>query len=261
MSTNEVIVIMNGGSFLFKSDATREEKGLARKFFVSSLTLSLIYLILGFKWFYTFILGNALDEWMFLFTWPIYKYLVAFVLFFLVPWYLWRVKWKGTLKELGWQWGNKKHGLILMAIGAVILVGIGFSVLVDPSMKDTYPIERVFVDPTYGSFNFAGFIAMELMYVVLYYIPYEFFFRGFMQFPLAREGKVKTAWVIIYQVAITTAIHWDVPTTELIAAFAFGIIIGILALKLDSIFYGLIFHVGVGLVTNIVCLVLLQGWM
>ncbi|MFX0102770.1 MAG: CPBP family intramembrane glutamic endopeptidase, partial [Candidatus Hodarchaeota archaeon] len=113
---------------------------------------------------------------------------------------------------------------------------------------------------TYGSFNLAGFLAIELMYVILYYVPYEFFFRGFMQFPLVRRGKVKTAWVITYQVIITTAIHWDVPTSELLGAVVLGIIVGILVLRIDSIHYGLIFHIGIGMITNITCLFLLQGW-
>ncbi|MFX0102899.1 MAG: hypothetical protein ACFFCS_25245, partial [Candidatus Hodarchaeota archaeon] len=138
---------MSVNSFLFTGEATDEDKLLAKKFFLVSLALSLLYLIVGYKWLFTLILGNALDEWMFLFLWPIYKYIVSFVLFFLIPWYMWRVKWKNTLKEIGWGWGDRKKGFLLLLIGAVIAIGIFFSVLLDPSLKDTYPIERVFVDP------------------------------------------------------------------------------------------------------------------
>nr|MDO8111546.1 CPBP family intramembrane metalloprotease [Candidatus Sigynarchaeota archaeon] len=243
---------------IFSAHATPEDSLLARKAFLLSLAITGIYLLVGFKWFFTLMFSSLLTEWQLLLFWPIYRYSIAACLFFFVPWLAWCKKNGIAIKELGWQWGSVKLGAILSVIGAVALVGVGFSVAADPSFKEVYPMARAFIYPY--QFNLAGFIVMDVLYVVLYYFPYEFFFRGFAQFPLTNKGKVRATWVILYTTAITTALHWDVPTTELISAFAIGFIFGIAALKSNSIWYGLIFHIGTGLINDIVCLFLIQGW-
>lgn len=234
------------------------DEELSAKVLLVSLGLSGLYLIIGYKWFYSFIFGSILDSWAFTFVWPIYRYMIVFALLFLIPWYIWRKIWKQKLRSIGWQWGNRKWGLILSIIGAFAIIGIGFSTAADPSFAMVYPYERVFVDPAYGQFNVWGFLVFEAMYVVLYYIPYEFFFRGFLQFPNPDKNRSKILTVLL-STTITTIIHWDAPNTELFAALAVGFVYGFVALGTKSIFYGLINHIAVGLTTNIVCVLILQG--
>lgn len=231
---------------------------IAREALVVSLLISGTYLVLGFKWFFLLAFGHVLDAWGQAFWWPLYRYGVATVLFLALPWWWLRRHGLGT-RSVGWGPGHVKRGLILTAIGALVILGIWPSVVADPAMHDIYPPERVFVDPAFGPFNPAGFVVMEVLYVVAYYIPYEFFFRGFMQFPLVDHGKVRVAWVVMLSTAITTAAHWDVPVMELVAALAVGLVYGLAALWCRSTWYGLINHVAVGLVTNIACLLVLQG--
>ncbi|MHA1792867.1 MAG: CPBP family glutamic-type intramembrane protease [Promethearchaeota archaeon] len=197
---------------------------------------------------------------MLAFFWPIYKYSIALVLLLIVPLFIWKKKWGKNARDLGWQWGKKKQGIILVLASSVLLIGIFYSTIGDESFKDFYPIERVFVDPKFGAFNIIGFILMEVLYVIAYYIPYEFFFRGFIGLPFMNDGRLKLRWVVFYQVLVTTIVHYDRPVSEIIAAFVVGFIYGPVALKLQSIRYGLINHVSVGLTTNYACLLTLQGW-
>jgi hypothetical protein len=247
------------GTTMPPTQATPEDHALARKCLLISIVLVGVYLIVGFRWFFTLLFGGSLDAWQLAFWWPIYRFSIAFCLFLVVPWATWCKKWRKTVQELGWQWGNVRWGVILTLVGAAFVVAIGFTTAGDATMTAVYPLGRVFADPSYGPFNLVGYIVMEALYVFLYYIPYEFFFRGFCQFPLLNQGKVRAIWVVLYTTAITTAVHWDVPTTELVAAFAVGFVYGIVAIKCRSIRYGLINHAAVGLATDFSALLSLQG--
>ncbi|MHA1700609.1 MAG: CPBP family glutamic-type intramembrane protease [Promethearchaeota archaeon] len=232
---------------------------LAKNVLAISLIIYAIYMVVGFRWFYRLVFLSLLTEWQYYFLWPIYKYVITFALLLLLPLSFWRYKWGRPVREIGWQWGFKKRGLILTIIGALALVGIAFSTAADRTFSKVYPWERVFVDPGFGQLNIAGYILMEVFYVIAYYIPYEFFFRGFCQFPLVVQGKVRTTWVVLYTTAITTILHWDTPVTEFYAALAVGFIYGLATLKCDSLYYGLINHACVGLITNFICVLVLQS--
>ena len=245
----------------FSARAELENMALAKKVFLLSLLLTGIYMLVGFKWFYSLLFGAALTEWQYYFAWPIYRFSLATCLFFIVPWYVGCKKWGIKIKELGWQWGNVKLGLILIVIGTAAIIGVGFSVASDPTFPKFYPMERVFVDPKFGAFNVTGYIIMEALYVIMYYIPFEFFFRGFSQFPLLNNGKVRTTWILLYTTAISTAVHYtDVPLMEMLSALAVGIVFGLATIKTRSIRYVLIVHAAIGIVTDFICLLVLQNW-
>jgi hypothetical protein len=249
------------GTSIFSARTEPGELALARKTFTLSLVITGIYLLVGFKWFFVLAWGSWLDAWQLAFAWPLYRYGIVACLLYLVPWYAWTKRWGMNASNLGWRRGNTRLGAILTAIGLAVAVVAGFTAAADASMVAWYPWERVFVDPSFGSFNIAGFIVMEAMYVILYYMPYEFFFRGFSMVPLVEHGKVRSTWTVIYSTAITTLVHWDVPATELVSALVVGLIFGIAVLKCRSIWYVLIVHVVVGVMTNIMCVLVLQGIM
>ncbi|NMC05680.1 MAG: CPBP family intramembrane metalloprotease [Candidatus Lokiarchaeota archaeon] len=242
------------------SNATPEGRALARRMLLLSLCITGLYLMVGFKWFFSACFGGMLTPWQFALAWPIYRYCVVACLLWLVPWYISTRKWRLKASDLGWRKGNARLGYILTAIGLAISVPAGIIAAGDPSMVSFYPWERVFVDPAYGELNLGGFVAMEAMYVVLYYVPYEFFFRGVSMLPLVERGSWRGTWIVLYTTAITTVVHWDVPATELVSAFAVGFIFGIAAMKCGSFRYVLIVHAAIGVMTNITCMLALQGF-
>lgn len=247
------------GTVLLSTQATPEGIALARRVFLLSVLLTCVYLLVGFKWFFTACFGAALTAWQLAFGWPIYRYCVAACLLFFVPRYVSTKRWGLKVGDLGWRRGNARLGYLLTAIGLAIAAPAGFVAAGDASMVAFYPLERAFVDPAYGELNVGGFIVMTIMYVIIYYIPYEFFFRGFSMIPLVEQGKIRGTWVVLYTLAITMAVHWDVPITELAGVFAVGFIFGIPTIKLQSFRYVLIIHAAIGVMTNIACVLALQG--
>jgi hypothetical protein len=190
-----------------------------------------------------------------------YNWGMALILFLIVPGLVSR-KLGIKKKDLGLQWGNKKLGLILLAVGLAILPLIGLEVLNDPQMQAEYPLLHPFAN--WQSFDLLGFnpglwILGEISYVVIYYIPYEFFWRGFAQFPLRKYGKINNFWIILWTTCLTSIIHLDVPQSELAGAILVGIIYGWLALNTNSIYYGLIHHASTGITTDIVSTGLING--
>jgi membrane protease YdiL (CAAX protease family) len=89
----------------------------------------------------------------------------------------------------------------------------------------------------------------ETAYVLLYYLAWEFFFRGFMLFPLARVfGGVNA---ILIQIIPSCLIHIGKPVGELTGSIIAGLILGGLALRTGSIWYGWIIHAALGVLVDL----------
>jgi hypothetical protein len=113
-------------------------------------------------------------------------------------------------------------------------------------------------------------------YAFLYYVPWEFFFRGFLLFPFAlaaeralraggagtpsdssRDGAMILAAAVLFQTIPSTLLHIGHPFSELAEAVLAGIVFGILAWRTRSIVPGLILHAALGIGTD--CFVVLKG--
>ena len=108
-------------------------------------------------------------------------------------------------------------------------------------------------------------------YVLLYYAPWEFFFRGFLLFPFAlaaersfaagrgpasdggeaavSRGTVLAA-LVLFQTIPSTLLHFGHPLAESAGAVAAGLVFGILAWKTRSIVPGLVLHASLGIGTD-----------
>jgi hypothetical protein len=191
-----------------------------------------------------------------------YNWGMATLFFFVVP-YLVARKLGISAKECGVQLGNWKLGVVVMVIGLVLVPFLSEAVLTNTELQVTYPLLRPFADwQQFGfpAFNGGLYVLGEVSYVAIYYLPYEYFWRGFAQLPLRKYGKVSTFWIVLWTTCLTSIIHLPVPTVELEAAVLLGVVAGWLALKTDSIIYGLVFHVATGLGTDITSTALLNGW-
>lgn len=175
---------------------------------------------------------------------PLYQFIMATILLGIIP-ALW-IKFKGQSlwDYFGTHKGNWNLGrIILLILPLAILIGyVGSN---DATMMAEYPLTKSVVG------NWGLFILYELLYIILYYIPYEFHFRGFLQLGLSKSWK---RWQSILLVTlITTALHWMKPMSEIIGAFAVGFIFGYIAEKTDSWVYIWAFHVAVGVCNDLFC--------
>lgn len=157
-------------------------------------------------------------------------------------------KWRAS--DLGLGLGDWKTGLRVVAITIpVVIVPLIWVAAGTPGLSAEYPMLRsLFQDSKL-------FIPYELAYVVLYYTAWEFYFRGFLLFPLSREFGGSNA--ILIQTISSCLIHLGKPESETMGSIAAGIIFGALALRTQSIWYAFILHATIGVLTDF--FVLLQA--
>jgi membrane protease YdiL (CAAX protease family) len=162
----------------------------------------------------------------------------------IIPIVINKTRWKKPLSYFGTQKGNYKFGLILL--GAFILfTPLFYFSSKEPNLINTYPLTK----DVLGRWSF--FALYELSYILFYYIPYEFYFRGVLQLGLSKTWK---QWQSILLVtALTTFLHLTKPWTEILAAFVFGLVFGFIAEKTKSWYYVCFIHFTAGVLTDTFC--------
>jgi len=171
----------------------------------------------------------------------IYFFLCSVVLLFLVPLILIKFVLKGKISDYGLKKGDFKFGMtsfiILLPIIALALLLPSSKM---PQFKAEYPLYAL------AGKTFSWVLLYEIMYG-LYYIGFEFFFRGFMLFGLKdRLGE----WnAILIQTIPSVLIHIGKPEGEIFASIFSGILFGAMVLKSKSIYYIFLLHwlIGVSL--------------
>lgn len=134
--------------------------------------------------------------------------------------------------------------LLLMMVPLVI------GAATQPDFLETYPRLLHTGLPRSGLQN----KLMNLLYEVCYSIDFvntEFFFRGFMILAFARFAGPK---VILPMCVFYVAIHFEKPLGETISSFFGGWLLGIVAYETKSIYGGVIVHLGIALLMEVVAL-------
>ncbi len=172
-----------------------------------------------------------------------WQFSVFFVLMFILP--VLYVKWgmKKSLYDFGWGFGDIKYGLKWLIAIPLLIAPVLFFAAQMPSIKVEYPLAKSLL------FNQTHLFVYELAYVLLYYVAWEFFFRGFLLFGLRdRFGDINA---ILIQTISSTLVHIGKPESEILGAIVVGILFGYIALKSKSIWYVFLLHVSIGVLTDI----------
>ncbi|TFG83190.1 MAG: CPBP family intramembrane metalloprotease [Spirochaetales bacterium] len=154
----------------------------------------------------------------------------------------------------------------LFWLTAAAALAIGAAAGMSPAVGAYYPYARDLVDlvRSGGPMHFAGHLAL---YFFLYYVPWEFCFRGFLLLPFVaaaeslasapgldperRQSASMLLWMaILFQVIPSTMLHFGHPLSELASAIPAGVAFGYLAYRSRSIVPGLILHAAVGFGTD-----------
>jgi uncharacterized protein len=166
------------------------------------------------------------------------------LLFGFIPLGLALAVWKKPLSSFGVALGDWKFGLaavliLLPVISAVLLLSTASL----KEMQAVYPVDHT------ASESLGHFLSYAAGRVLLFYVAWEFFFRGFLLFGL-RDTLGDTAALMI-QVLPSALWHIGYPAGELYASIGAGVLFGRLALRTGSILWPLILHAGIGMVTDI----------
>jgi len=169
------------------------------------------------------------------------SFLACLVLMLALPALLARFVLRLSLRDLGMRAGDVRAGLTAVAA----LFPFVALLLLWPSsgqadFRAEYPLFRSAGGPV------SLFIAYELVYGV-YYIGWEFFYRGFMLFGL--KDSVGALNAVLIQTIPSTLVHIGKPQGEVFAAVLGGVLFGAIALRTRSILYVFLLHwlIGVGL--------------
>lgn len=198
----------------------------------------------------------------------IFRFLLCFVLLGVLPFII-AIAFKEHPKNMGfifpvWFFKSKLFFILL-----IICIFIGIASAFFPDLSSYYPYSLTLIE--YIKNQGIHFLFLHyLLYFFLYYLPWEFFFRGFLIFPFLKyhvsKNKQNTLLdkspselipllaIILFQTIPSTLLHFGHPFSEVISAIPAGIIFGLIAYKTRSIIPSLIFHslIGISLDTFII---------
>jgi len=164
---------------------------------------------------------------------------------FVVPALFIKLIFKEKLSNYGARFADGKFGAIFILIAFPIVMLSMIPVSHDPQYQALNPMY-----PNAGK-SIPVFILYAFIYG-LYYIGWEFFFRGFMLFGL-RE-KFGDVFTVLIQVFPSCIAHIGRPEGEMISSILAGLVFGFLALRSRSLWYVLILHWFIGLGCDVLCL-------
>lgn len=143
---------------------------------------------------------------------------------------------------------------VLPAYG--VLYAIAFAaVIVAATQTDflaTYPL----VERAPASWSWRLLLAYWLLYAAQF-VCVEFFFRGFLLFPLRpRIGDAAIAVMVVPYAML----HIPKPPAEAVLAIAGGAVLGWLALRAETIWGGVLVHAGMALTMDAAALTVAEAW-
>ena len=140
---------------------------------------------------------------------------------------------------LGLTIGNWKTGRWLLLAGMPVALLVGFLSADSPALAAEYPLGPV-------TRALGSFLPHALGYLV-YYVGFEFFFRGFLLLGLQERLGARRANLL--QSLLAVIIHAGKPISEVAGAFPGSLVFGWLTLRTGSIWYSIALHwlVGVSL--------------
>lgn len=220
-----------------------------------SLILIVVWLYQGHAHFFLVQFGERFPDDPFL-DW--YQYLwmhgAAFLLWLVIP--LLAVKlWLGERpSDYGIALGDWKFGIKFLLLFVLVMALPVYLTAKDPLMQAEYPLTKL------AGRSGVHFLLWELTYLV-YYIGFEFIFRGFILFGMKEKIgpflaiMAETVPSVIIHASMTVSLSAGIiligkPEGETFAALLSGLVFGAVALRTRSILWGLLAHWFVGAATD-----------
>ncbi|HHH53253.1 MAG TPA: CPBP family intramembrane metalloprotease [Bacteroidetes bacterium] len=171
------------------------------------------------------------------------QFIIFFFLTFVIPALYIIFAMKKPLSEFGLRLGDYKWGIkSLLLIPFLIIPVLYFGAKV-PELQSEYPLAKSLLS------DHSHLFIYELSYLIFYYIAWEFFFRGFILFGLKNRFGIINA--ILIQTISSCLVHIDKPEGEIFGSILAGIVLGIIAIRTKSIWYVIILHATIGILTDL----------
>ncbi|MBN1619436.1 CPBP family intramembrane metalloprotease [candidate division WOR-3 bacterium] len=138
-----------------------------------------------------------------------------------------------SLRSIGLGTGKWKFWLPLVSVLVLIMTPVLLYFSKKPDFIATYPLFRHMIK------NTGDFWAIDISWFYYLYI-WEFFFRGFMLFSLAK--KTGPARAIFIQAVVFAFAHLGKPEIEVYSSMIGGVLVGILSYLSGSVLPGALIH-------------------
>lgn len=136
-------------------------------------------------------------------------------------------------EPLGFGWGDVRFGLRASALLLGVMLPVALIASQTPAFSSAYPLAPK------ATSGWDTFVIYEAGYA-LYFLAWEFLFRGFTLFPLAK--RIGPAAAILVQNIPFALLHAGKPTPEAFGSVIAGVALGILALRSRSFLWGWAIH-------------------
>jgi membrane protease YdiL (CAAX protease family) len=174
-------------------------------------------------------------------TAAIYCFTSALLLMGVLPALIVKFVFRERLADYGVRLGDRTRTARSFLLYAPGIALIAFFAARDPSFWKEYPINHN------AGVSSLAFTFHALTYL-LFYLGWEFQFRGFMQHGLQPSMGVANA--LLVQVMASVIVHIGKPTGEIYGSFIGGLIWGILAFRTRSLLSGLLQHALLGILLD-----------
>jgi len=181
----------------------------------------------------------------------LYWYTAAFVLLGVIPLLLLLLLAPGELHRFGLALGRIREGLGFTGLALSAMLPVVFVAATFQSFQDKYPL-------CWAATNSWTHLALYEVAYFLYYIGWEFFFRGFMLFSL--ERRLGPVYAVLVQMMPFALLHIGKPEMETIGSILAGIALGVLALRTRSVLYCVLLHGLVAWAMDFAVLTLAGRW-
>jgi uncharacterized protein len=168
----------------------------------------------------------------------VYSFAAAFVLFGVIPALVVRFAFREKLADYGVRLGDPARTRRSILVLCPFFLLVAYVASRDPSVQAYYPINP-------GACISPGMFVIHAASYFLFYLGWEFHFRGFVQIGLRqRLGDVNA---LLVQVLCSGILHLGRPVSETYTSFIAGLLWGVLAYRTRSLLSGLAQHALLGI--------------
>ncbi len=163
----------------------------------------------------------------------LYTFSSSFILLGLLPALMIKFIFHESLSHYGVRLGDWQYGAKAFLILAPIMMALTYPSSQMESFVAEYPLYKE------AGASLPIFILYSLVYLV-YYLGWEFFFRGYMQFGL--RGRLGDANAILVQTLASCLLHIGKPDAEIYSSILGGIVWGMVVFRARSLLPVLLLH-------------------
>ncbi len=166
-----------------------------------------------------------------------YSFLACFVLLGLLPLAVVRFAFRDSLSDYGVTLGDRVRTVRCTLLFAPFFLLAAFIGARDAALQEVYPL-----NPAAGSSGSA--FVLHAAFYALFYLGWEFHFRGFLQMGL--RGSIGPVNALLVQTLASCLLHLGKPAVETFAAIPAGIFWGLLVYRTGSLLAPILLHVLLG---------------